>query len=79
MTKGENYDEMLGIIAKTIQQPPELAATGLPYVDPEGRLLVDDIYNQVAFWQSAGLVDKSADAKAILDLSFIQGHFNVPR
>lgn len=77
--KGEGYEDMMRIMSAAMQQPAELLAEGLPYIDPKGRLLVDDIYNQVAFWQSMGLVDKSADAKTILDLSFIEGHFNVPR
>jgi len=51
---------------------------GLPFVDAEGRLNVGDVYNQVAFWKSQGRVDKSVDAKSILDLSFIKGHFNLP-
>ena len=50
-------------MAAAMQQPAELLEVGLPYVDPMGRLLVDDIYNQVAFWQSLNLVDKGADAK----------------
>lgn len=79
LVKGENYDATMAIMAQVMQQPAELLAVGLPYVDPLGRLIVDDVYNQVAFWQSLNLVDKSADAKAILDLSFVEGHFNVPK
>ena len=75
---GENFDDMMRIMAAAMQQPAELLEVGLPYVDPMGRLLVDDIYNQLAFWQSVNLVDKSATAKGMMDLSFIQGHFNVP-
>ena len=30
-----------------------------------------DIYHQVAWYQSQGLVDKSVDAHKILDLSFV--------
>ncbi len=76
---GENYDEMIGIMAKTMQQPAAVIAAGMPYVDPMGRLLVDDVYNQVDFWQKLGLVDKSLRAKDVLDLSFVNGHFNVPK
>lgn len=72
-------DELLGIIAKAVEQPPERLAVGLPYIDAKGRLNVGDIHNQVAFWQAHGQVDKGVDAKAILDLSFIEGHFNLPR
>ena len=77
--KGPGYDELLAIVAKWVQQPPERVADGLPFVDAQGRLNVGDIYNQVAFWQAQGQVDKSVDAKGLLDLSFVKGHFNLPR
>jgi NitT/TauT family transport system substrate-binding protein len=77
--QGPAHDDLLGIIAKAVEQPPERIAVGLPYIDAKGRLNVGDIHNQVAFWQAHGQVDKGVDAKAILDLSFIEGHFNLPR
>ena len=79
LVHGEGFDDMMRIMAAAMQQPAELLEIGLPYVDPKGRLLVDDIYNQLAFWQSVNLVDKSANAKDMVDLTFIQGHFNVPK
>jgi len=77
--RGPGYDEAIEILSKAINQPPNLVKIGLPYVDPEARLDVGDIYNQVAFWQSQNLVDKSVDAKSILDLSFVKGHYNLPK
>jgi NitT/TauT family transport system substrate-binding protein len=77
--RGPGYDDAIQILSKTLEQPPEMVRYGLPYVDPEARLDVGDIYNQVTFWKSQGLVDQSVDAKAILDLSFVKGHFNVPK
>jgi NitT/TauT family transport system substrate-binding protein len=77
--KGPGYDELLAIVGKWVQQPPERVAEGLPFVDAQGRLNVGDVYNQVAFWQAQGQVDKSVDAKGLLDLSFVQGHLNVPK
>jgi NitT/TauT family transport system substrate-binding protein len=77
--RGPGYDEAIGILSKVLEQPADLVRVGLPYVDPEGRLNVADIYNQVAFWQGAGLVERSVDAKAILELGFVKGHFNLPR
>jgi NitT/TauT family transport system substrate-binding protein len=79
IVRGEGFEDMMRIMAAAMQQPAELLEVGLPYIDPMGRLLVDDIYNQLAFWQSVNLVDKSADAKGMVDLSFIQGHFNIPK
>ncbi|HYG91290.1 MAG TPA: ABC transporter substrate-binding protein [Azospirillum sp.] len=77
--KGPNHDELLGIIAEATKQKPEIVAEGLPYIDPQGRLMVDDVYNQVKFWQSEGQVDKALDAGSILDLGFVQGHTGVPK
>jgi NitT/TauT family transport system substrate-binding protein len=77
--RGPGYDEAIAILSKVLEQPPERVKVGLPFVDPEARLNVGDVYNQVAFWQGQGLVDRNVDAKAILDLSFVKGHFNLPK
>jgi NitT/TauT family transport system substrate-binding protein len=77
--RGPGYDEAIAILAKVLEQPAERVRVGLPYVDAEARLNVGDVYNQVAFWQGQGLVDRNVDARAILDLSFVKGHFNLPR
>ncbi|PWC34620.1 ABC transporter substrate-binding protein [Azospirillum sp. TSO35-2] len=71
LVKGPGYDELLTIIADATKQKPEIVAGGLPYVDPQARLLVDDVVNQVKFWQSEGQVDKTLDPKSVMDLSFI--------
>ncbi len=75
---GPNYDEMIGILSNVLKQPPDRVALGLPFIDPLGRLDVGDIYKQVAFWQSTGQVSRDANPKSFIDLSFIDGHFNVP-
>ena len=77
--KGPNYDELLAIIAEATRQKPEIVAEGLPYIDPEGRLMVNDIYNQVKFWQSEEQVDKALEPASILDLTFVKGHMGVPK
>ncbi len=79
LVPGPNYDEMIGILSGVLKQPPTLVASGLPFIDPEGRLDVGDIYKQVAFWQSTGQVSRDADPKSFIDLSFVQGHYNVPK
>jgi NitT/TauT family transport system substrate-binding protein len=79
LVPGPNYDEVIGILSNVVKQPPALIAAGLPYIDPGGRLDVGDIYKQVAFWQSTGQVSRDADPKSFIDLSFVQGHFNVPK
>jgi NitT/TauT family transport system substrate-binding protein len=77
--QGPAYRENLEIVARAVQQTPELVSVGLPYVDPEGRLDVGDIHNQIAFWQSLNLVGREVSGREIVDLSFVRGHTNVPR
>ena len=79
LVPGSSYDEMIGILSNALKQSPALVASGLPYIDPEGRLDVGDIYKQVAFWQSTGQVSRDADPKSFIDLNFVKGHFNVPK
>ena len=47
-------------------------------MDPQARLDVRDIYNQIEWYKSQGLVEASVDPKALLDLTFVRGHVNVP-
>jgi NitT/TauT family transport system substrate-binding protein len=77
--KGPGYDELLDVVAKAVEQPAARVADGLPFVDPQARLDVGDIHNQVAFWQAEKQIRGEVDAKAIVDLSFVAGHINVPR
>jgi NitT/TauT family transport system substrate-binding protein len=49
------------------------------YVDPQARLDVGDIHGQIAWYKSQGMVDASVDPRALLDLSFVRGHTNIPR
>ncbi|HLI11738.1 MAG TPA: ABC transporter substrate-binding protein [Alphaproteobacteria bacterium] len=63
----------LALIAKYVNETPAQVALGIPYIDPQGRLLVGDVYHQVAWYQAQGLLDKSVSAKSFLDLSFIKG------
>jgi NitT/TauT family transport system substrate-binding protein len=74
--QGPGAPALLAILAKYLGQPPEQVNQGLSFVDPDGRLLVKDIDRQIAWYQARGMVDKSVDAASILDLSFIDGHYD---
>ena len=78
LVPGPGYDELLGILATAVKQTPAQVAAGLPYIDPQGRLDVGDIYKQVQLWQAQGQVARDADPKTFVDLTFVKGHFNVP-
>lgn len=77
--KGPGYDAWLKDTAKVLNQPESEIAAALPYVDPKAALDVGDIYNQVAFWQKAGLASPSVKANTLVDLSFVKSNFNIPK
>jgi NitT/TauT family transport system substrate-binding protein len=78
---GEKAHALMPILEKWVQPKPtfDMVKASANYMDSQGRLLVNDIYAQVAWYEREGLVDKSVNAKDLLDLSFVQGHFGVPR
>lgn len=77
---GAKADAIIPLINKYVGPKPTPAKTkaGAPFIDPKGRLDVGDIYKQVRWYQKAGLVDKSVNPRDFIDLTFIEGHFNVP-
>jgi len=77
---GAKAEALYPIMKKYVQPEPtpQQVIAGANFIDPQGRLLVKDIYDQVAWYQAQGLVDKSVSAKALLDLSFIKGHLDLP-
>jgi NitT/TauT family transport system substrate-binding protein len=69
----KNASGLLAILAKYTGQTPDQLRDGIPYIDPDAKLLVGDISRQVAWYESQGLVDRSVEAGTILDLSFTGG------
>ncbi len=73
------------VIARYIypSQAPERAVALIEssayYVDAQARLDVGDVYAQIAWYKSQGLVEASVDARNVLDLSFVKGHSNLPK
>jgi NitT/TauT family transport system substrate-binding protein len=76
--EGPGAPALLAIVSKYTGLVPDQIRLGIPYVDPDARLLVRDVYHQVAWYQSQGLVDQDVDPKTVVDLSFVEGHYDVP-
>ena len=80
VSPGPDAEKHLAIVAKYTGQTTASIRDSIPYIDPQGRLLVGDIHRQVRWYQSQKLVDASVEAASILDLSFVPGgHLDVPR
>jgi len=77
----EKAQAAMPILEKWVKPTPTfaIAKVAANYMDPKGRLLVKNIYDQLAWYQAEGLVDKSVKAEQFLDLSFVKGHLDMPK
>jgi len=69
--KGEDADELIRIISEHTGEAPSSLAVALPYFDPEARLKVEDIAEQIAVYQGMRLVAPTLDVDAVIDRSFV--------
>ncbi len=65
-------DEVVKIIAKYVQTPESDIRAALPYIDREGRLLVEDIQTQIDWYAAHGLLDGALSAKDVVNTSFLE-------
>lgn len=77
-TFGAEAAELLPILEAYTKSTPDAIYKGAPFVDPEGRLKVDQLLAQVAWMKGEGLVDPGVDPGTFIDLSFVDGHYGVP-
>lgn len=78
---GPKADEIVPLINKYVYKGKEASAkirAGAMFIDAQGRLDIGSIHQQVDWYKSVGMVNKSVDANSIIDTSFIKGHFNQP-
>jgi NitT/TauT family transport system substrate-binding protein len=69
---GANHDEVVAITAKYTGARPEVVRRGFPYQDRQGRLLVQDIAKQMAWWQGHGFMKSVIPLEDIVDTSFLE-------
>jgi NitT/TauT family transport system substrate-binding protein len=62
----------LEIIAKYTNLPVEQVVGNCAYIDPDGKLDVKNVDNQIKWLQEQGFVDKGFDANAIIDKDFVK-------
>jgi NitT/TauT family transport system substrate-binding protein len=78
-------DEMAALVAKHAfpnlapAQGVEQTKAAAVFVDEHGRLDVADIHRQIEWLKGQNLVQATVDPRTVLDLSFVDGHFNIPR
>ena len=75
---GAEAKALAPIIQKYTKAKPANIYAGAPFIDPMGRLKLKPIHEQIAWYKSMGLVDKSVDPAKFIDTSFIKGHMDKP-
>jgi NitT/TauT family transport system substrate-binding protein len=63
---------LLEIIAKYTNLPVEQVVGNCAYIDPDGKLDVKNVDNQIKWLQEQGFVDKGFDADAIIARDFVK-------
>ena len=68
----ETTKPLLEIIAKYTKLPVEQVVGNCAYIDPDGKLDVGNVDNQIKWLQSQGFVDKGFDADAIIAKDYVK-------
>lgn len=69
---GAAYDEVVAVTARYTGAPVPVIKLGFPYQDRSGRLWVEDIGRQMAWWQRHGFIRSTIPLKDIVDTSFVE-------
>jgi NitT/TauT family transport system substrate-binding protein len=69
-------EELLALISRWTSVPPAALAQSLAYID--SRLDVGSIYEMVDWFRKQRMIEKDTDPAKFIDLSFVEGHENVP-
>jgi NitT/TauT family transport system substrate-binding protein len=67
LVKGQNYDEVVKIVAKYAEQPEDIIRDSFPYIDRDGKLQADDIQTQIDWYMKQNLLTKPLELKNIVD------------
>ena len=68
----EKTKPLLDIIAKYTNLPVEQVVGNCAYIDPDGKLDVKNVANQIVWLQEQGFVDKGFDADAIIAKEYVK-------
>ena len=69
---GSAYDEVVAVTARYTGAPVPVITLGFPYQDRSGRLWVEDIGRQMAWWQRHGFIKSTIPLRDIVDTSFVE-------
>ena len=62
--------EMIELMAKGLNQKPEVIVQGLNYVEPDARVNLGDIQRMLDWYEAQGMQKMHIDAKNIIDMRY---------
>ena len=68
----EQTKPLLEIIAKYTNLPLDQVIGNCAYIDPDGKLDVDNVANQIDWLQAQGFVDKGINVDAIIAKDYVK-------
>jgi NitT/TauT family transport system substrate-binding protein len=69
-------EALLALISRWTSVPPKAIAQSLAYTD--SRLDVGSIYEMVDWYRGQRMIEKDTDPAKFIDLTFVEGHQNIP-
>jgi NitT/TauT family transport system substrate-binding protein len=64
--------ELIALMAKGLNQKPEVIVQGLNYVEPEARINIRDVQHMLDWYEAQGMQKSHIDAKTIIDMRYAQ-------
>lgn len=68
---GENYDEVVEIIAEYTDQPVDYVKSGLTYIDRDGKLLAEDIQTQIDWYYENDMIEQTIDYQTVVNTELL--------
>lgn len=68
---GPTAPEILAIIARYVDQPPDMVRESLAYIDHDARLDLADVARQIAWYKSQGMLNGEVDLKSLIDQRYV--------
>jgi NitT/TauT family transport system substrate-binding protein len=66
------YEEVVSVTARYTGAPVPIIRLGFPYQDRNGRLWVEDLGRQMAWWRRHGFIKETIPLKDLVDTSFVE-------
>jgi NitT/TauT family transport system substrate-binding protein len=64
--------ELIDIMAKGLNQKPDVIVQGLNYVEPEARINISDVQRMMDWYEAQGMQKVHIDARNIIDMRYAQ-------